>query len=292
MNNKTKQTYQRWEHRIEKSHLVLATAWDILWDAIKNYKYNSNANQAAAISLYAILSFIPLFILTMLAANYIFGTRPAVQHELIETIRGFNPYFSETLLKQLGHIEQKKQLLGWVGIFSLIWFSAMIFNAIEKAINVIFRSRKYRNYFVSKLLAVSMIPMGWAVGIISLGFTYISALLAEQSLLSSNQFIILPFLHGALFRYILPYLLTVTFFTAVYKVIPTVKVGLGSALTGAAIFSALTEIAKHFFTWYVSHYTRYHVIFGSLETVVIFVIWVFYVALILLFSAELISSYQ
>jgi len=277
---------------MERPHLVLATAWDILWDAIKNYKYNGNANQAAAISLYSILSFIPLFILTILVASYIFGARPAVQHELMETIRGFNPYFSESLLQQLGHIEQKKQVLGWVGIISLIWFSAMIFNVIEKAMNIIFRSRKYRNYFVSKLLAISMIPMGWTVGIVSVGITYMSTLLAEQQLLSSKQFIILPFLHGALFRYILPYLLIVTFFTIVYKVIPTEKVSIGSALTGAAIFSALTEIAKHFFTWYVSNYTRYHVIFGSLETVVILVIWVFYVALILLFCAELISSYQ
>jgi membrane protein len=292
MTDKTEQKYQRWENRMEKSHLVLATAWDILWDTIKNYKYNGNTNQAAAISLYAILSFIPLFILTLLAASYIFGSRPAIQHELMETIRGFNPYFSESLLKQLGHIEQKRQVLGWVGIFSLIWFSAMIFNAIEQAMNIIFRSRNYRNYIVSKLLAISMIPMGWTVGIVSVGFTYMSTLLEEQPLLSSKQFAILPFLHGALFRYILPYILTVAFFTIVYKIIPTVKVKLGSALTGAAIFSALTEIAKHFFTWYVSNYTRYNVIFGSLETLVILVIWVFYVALILLFCAELISSYQ
>jgi uncharacterized BrkB/YihY/UPF0761 family membrane protein len=52
------------------------------------------------------------------------------------------------------------------------------------------------------------------------------------------------------------------------------------------------EIAKQFFTWYVTSYTRYNVIFGSLEAVVILVVWVFYVALILLFCAELISSYQ
>jgi CRP-like cAMP-binding protein len=52
------------------------------------------------------------------------------------------------------------------------------------------------------------------------------------------------------------------------------------------------EIAKQFFTWYVASYTRYNVIFGSLEAVVILVIWAFYVALILLFCAELISSYQ
>ena len=287
-----KQKYHRWGKRMERPHLVLATAWDIMWDAIKNYKYNGNANQAAAISLYAILSFIPLFILTILAVNYIFGSRPFIQDEIIETIRGFHPYFSESLLKQLGHIEQKKQVLGWVGIISLVWFSAMIFNVIEKAMNIIFRSRKYRNYFVSKFLAISMIPMGWTVSIVSVGITYISTLLAEQPFLSSKNFIILPLLRGTVFRYILPYLVTVAFFTIVYKVIPTEKVSKGSALMGAAIFSVLTEIAKHFFTWYVSNYTRYHVIFGSLETVVILVIWVFYVSLIFLFCAELISSYQ
>lgn len=107
MTDETNQTYQRLKLKMERPHLFLATTLDIRWDANKNYRYNGNSNQAAAVSLYAILSFIPLFILTMLAANYIFGSRPVIQHDLIETIRGFNPYFSESLLEQLGHIEQK-----------------------------------------------------------------------------------------------------------------------------------------------------------------------------------------
>jgi CRP/FNR family transcriptional regulator, cyclic AMP receptor protein len=97
---------------------------------------------------------------------------------------------------------------------------------------------------------------------------------------------------GTFFPYLLPYLVTVLYFTVVYKVIPAGNVGLMSALIGSAIFSALMEIAKQFFTWYVANYTAYNVIFGSLEAVVILVIWVFYIALIFLFCAELISSYQ
>ena len=97
---------------------------------------------------------------------------------------------------------------------------------------------------------------------------------------------------GTFFPYLLPYLVTVLYFTVVYKVIPSGNVGLMSALIGSAIFSALMEIAKQFFTWYVANYTAYNVIFGSLEAVVILVIWVFYIALIFLFCAELISSYQ
>jgi CRP-like cAMP-binding protein len=54
----------------------------------------------------------------------------------------------------------------------------------------------------------------------------------------------------------------------------------------------MMEIAKQFFSWYVANYTAYNIIFGSLEAVVILVIWVFYIALIFLFCAELISSYQ
>jgi membrane protein len=292
MTRKKKLASHQLKEKLEQIPLGLAGMWDVLQNAIRNYQYNGNANQAAAISLYAILSFIPLFILTILVVSSIFGSHPNIQKELIETIRGFHPYFSESLLTQLGQVEQKRRILGWVGIISLIWFSAMIFSAIEKAMNIIFRSRKYRNYVVSKLLAIAMIPMGWTVGVVSVGITYIATILAKQPLLSGEGTLILPFIHGALFRFVLPYLLTVAFFTIVYKVIPTGKVSLGNAFIGAAIFSALMEIAKQFFTWYVSNYTRYNVIFGSLETLVILVIWVFYIALILLFCAEIISSYQ
>ena len=291
MPGNVKHKYQESIHHVRSPRLLFSAAWDILCDAIKNCRNNSDTNQAAAISLYGILSFIPLFILTLIVADHFFGAYPNVQREVIEAIQGFNPFFSESLLTQLGRLEQKKQVFGWIGILSLVWSSAMIFNSIETAMTRIFHSRRRRNYLLSKLLAVSMIPAGWAVCTVSIRITYISIIMAKQPVLSGEH-IILPFLHGGLMRYVLPYLIMVAFFTIVYKVIPPVKVGLGSALAGAAAFSALMEIVKHFFMWYVSNYTHYNVIFGSLETVVILMIWVFYVALILLFCAELLSSYQ
>jgi membrane protein len=272
--------------------LRFASAWEILRDAIRNYRTNGDTNQAAAIALYAILSIIPLFILTLLLVGDLFSADPGIQKKLIEGIRQFIPSFSGDLLTQFGQIEGKKELLGWAGIISLIWFSAMIFSAIETAMNIIFRSKTYRNYFLAKLLAIAMIPLGWTVGVVSVGITYVAAILSRQPLLVQGGVFFLPEIYGIFFRYLLPYFITVLFFTVVYKVIPTEKVGLKSAFIGSAIFSALMEIAKQFFTWYVASYTRYNVIFGSLEAVVILVIWAFYVALILLFCAELISSYQ
>jgi cAMP-binding proteins - catabolite gene activator and regulatory subunit of cAMP-dependent protein kinases len=93
-------------------------------------------------------------------------------------------------------------------------------------------------------------------------------------------------------RYFVPYLITALFFIVVYRAIPTAKIRLSVAIAGSAIFALLTEVAKQFFTWYIANYTRYNVIFGSLEAVVILVVGVFYIALIFLFCAEIMSSYQ
>jgi len=241
--------------------LHFASAWDILRNAIGNYRTHGDTNQAAAIALYAILSIIPLFILTLLVVDQLFGADPAIQRKLIEGIRQFIPSFSGELLTQFSRIREKKELLSWVGIISLVWFSAMIFEAIETALNVIFHSRNYRNYLHSKLIAIAMIPMGWAVGVVSVGITYMATVLSQQPLFIQGGIVFLPKAYGIIFRYLIPYFVTVLFFTIVYKAIPTEKISLKSALAGSAIFSVLMEIAKQFFTWYVANYMRYDIYF-------------------------------
>jgi len=273
----------------QRIRMILAGLWDIFLDTVKNYESNGDFNQAAAIALYTILSIIPLFILTILMAGQFFGSNPEVLNEIMKGAQGIHPYFSGELLVQLGRIDEKQHVLGGVGMITLIWFSSMIFGAIETAFNLIFRAKAHRNYIVSKLLAISMIPMGWAVGVASVIVTYAVAILAQQPTIFKGEILII---HAFLFRYVIPYAVTVVLFTIVYKVIPPVRISWWDALATSAVFSALMEAAKQFFAWYVSHYTRYNIIFGSLETVVILLIWVFYAALIFLFCAEMLSSFQ
>jgi membrane protein len=291
MLHEKKKKVNRYRLKLENLRLKAASSWDVLTDAVKNYRLNGNTNQAAAIALYTILSVIPLFILTIVAAGYLFSSHPHLQAEIIDAIsRGF---FSEKLLSQLGQIEKKRNLLGWAGLLGLIWLSSMIFNSMATALNIIFRSQKKRNYFLAKLLAIAMIPMAWIVGIASVAISYITALIVSQpALLADYLGFSLSAVSAFMLRYIVPYLITTLFFVIVYRVIPTARIRLSVAIAGSAIFALLTEIAKQFFTWYIANYTRYDVIFGSLEAAVILVIGAFYIALIFLFCAEIMSSYQ
>lgn len=211
--------------RSESLRMRAAGSWDILADAWNNYRSNGDANQAAAVALYTILSAIPLFILTIIVAGYIFSSYPHIQTDIIDTIRGFNPYFSEKLMEQLGQIENKSKLLGWVGVLGLVWLSAAIFNSVEMALNIIFRSQKKRNYFVSKLLAISMIPMGWIVAATSVAISYVAVLLVAQPVeIAGGIDISLTAMSGAFLRYVVPYAISVIFFYFVYRIIPTAKI--------------------------------------------------------------------
>ena len=272
--------------------LRLEAAWDIFADAFANYFRNGALNQAAAIALYALLSIIPLFVLSVLAASLLLGAHQDIQSQIIGIIKSFHPYFNGDLLDQLGQVEGKSHVLGWIGIVSLVWFSSMIFGAVETALNITFRAESHRNFFLSKLLAFAMIPLGWVTGLTSVLLTYVATILSSHTVFAEGRLLDSHLLTRFVLQYVVPFLVSVIFATILFVVIPSKRIQLRTAIAGSCLFTILVELVKHVFMWYVANHTRYHAIFGSLETVVILVIWVFYMAVIFLFCAELMSSYE
>ena len=57
-------------------------------------------------------------------------------------------------------------------------------------------------------------------------------------------------------------------------------------LAGGLLFFLLFEGARYIFTYYIGHFARFDWVYGSLATVMIGAIWVYYSAMIFLFCAE------
>jgi membrane protein len=87
-------------------------------------------------------------------------------------------------------------------------------------------------------------------------------------------------------KYLLPFFLTCCMFFSIYKIIPNKKVHFTSALQAAFFTSLLWELAKHLFAWYIVHLAEYSLVYGSLSTLVIFVLWVYYSSTILVLGGE------
>ena len=87
-------------------------------------------------------------------------------------------------------------------------------------------------------------------------------------------------------KYLLPFFLTVGMFFLIYKIIPNKVVHFKSALQASLFAGLLWELAKHLFAWYVVYLAEYSIFYGSLSTVVIFVLWVYYSSTILILGGE------
>jgi membrane protein len=196
------------------------------------------------------------------------------------------------IFREVQAISQRAGVLGWVGLFSLLWTASVIFSSLEYAMGVVFRVERRRSFVKSKLMAIAMIPASAAVFFLSLIVTAATRIMANLQIplwginLGESHFF------EFLVAYLLPYLVLASGFTAVYKLVPHTAVALRHALAGGASCALLFEGAKHFFTWYIATYSQYGVVYGSLEAIVILVLWAFYSSSILLFCAEVVSAYR
>ena len=266
--------------------------WDIIIESFRSYKLNGGLNLSAAIAFYSILSIIPFLFLMLSLAGYILGSSEEVYTAAVSFARDFIPQMNTMVFDETKRIMDRSEVLGWVGVLSLIWTATLVFTSLEFALNTIFKVKKKRNFFYSKFLTFTMIPFGCVIAIVSVLITaFAKALEKAGSFIIYGIDLRIFFTSNILIRYLFPFLLTVSIFTLIYKVIPNTKIRLIHCMVGGTICAFLWEGAKYLFAWYVSRNSDYGVVYGSLEAIIILVLWVFYSSCILLFCAELVSAY-
>jgi uncharacterized BrkB/YihY/UPF0761 family membrane protein len=79
----------------------------------------------------------------------------------------------------------------------------------------------------------------------------------------------------------------VVFYLVTIKLFLNVKIRLRHRLASAVIFCFLWILARKLFSLYISHITEVSVLYGSLSSVIVILMWIFYSSLALLFSVEL-----
>jgi len=81
-------------------------------------------------------------------------------------------------------------------------------------------------------------------------------------------------------------MLVVVSFTLALRVFPHARVGWREALLGASVGTALWEVARRFFLWYLANLAQFYVVYGSLGALVAVMVWIYMSATIFLYAAE------
>jgi membrane protein len=77
----------------------------------------------------------------------------------------------------------------------------------------------------------------------------------------------------------------------VYYFVPNAKVRFRDVWIGAVVTGLLWKGALEAFSWYMRDMTRFRQVNGSIAAVVVFLIWVYLQAVILLYGAEFTAAY-
>ena len=90
----------------------------------------------------------------------------------------------------------------------------------------------------------------------------------------------------------MPLVTSVLLFEIAYVLLPNLRVRWTHALPGALLAAVLFEAAKLGFAWYVSNLASFSLVYGSLSTVIVLMVWIYISAIILLIGAEFSSEFS
>jgi membrane protein len=88
-----------------------------------------------------------------------------------------------------------------------------------------------------------------------------------------------------------PAVLSFLAFVGVYRLVPDAPVRVRDVWPGALLATVLFETLKNVFAFYIQHFNNYDVVYGSLGAIMIFLLWTYLAANILLLGAAVAVEY-
>ena len=133
---------------------VLAHPGAFALRTLKAFRANQGLLLAGAVAYYALLSIVPLLIISVIALSHVID-----QAELLQTLRRYLgwlvPGQSKAIVAELAAFLAHRDVVGWVLLATMLFFSSLAFTVLENAMSVIFHHRvakRRRHFFISAVM--------------------------------------------------------------------------------------------------------------------------------------------
>jgi len=259
----------------------------VVRDAIQRFGDIRAVEAAAGITFYAIFSLFPLLLALIAAGSFILEIE-LVQQRVLDSVAEFFPVAQKLIERNILSVLELRSTVGVVALFGLVWSATGALTVLARNINVAWPEAEPRNFVQDRLIALGMITGLALLLTISLISSTVLNVLARFSIpfgggQSVNETPIWTGLIGAV-----PRLLVFLALLGLYRWVPNTSVKWSHTFWGALAATLGGEIATNGFTWYLSSgLVRFELVYGSLGTVVVLMLWMYIGALVVLFGAHL-----
>lgn len=243
---------------------------------------------AAQASFFIVISFFPFIMLLLPLIRFI----PNVDQSTLQTILvGIMPDMLDSLILGIVNDLYTKSSGTFLSITAVmaLWSASRGMLSIERSLNRVYEIKERRNYILRRLICA--------------GYTFVFILACIASLLllvlgnTIQDLIYQTFpviaditLYVISFRSLLALALLILVFTGLYTYLPTKNQPMWQQLPGAIFSTVGWMIFSWLFSFYFKYFSdisRFSYMYGSLTTVVLLMLWLYFCICILLIGAEI-----
>lgn len=276
------------EERTKRSSLRRAYCY--LWRLSDAYFTHQCGLLACAVAYCALLSLVPLLIVGVAGLGFFMGSSSRALHDVIVSVRGYVPINPSFLRETLERVLQDRHVIGFFGLCGLLFAAHQAFLALIPAMNVIWVASETRHWITQRFIAV--------------GATFLTLILLSADLAASAGIAIvsqrtiphIPNHINALLAQVslalVPLCIITLLFVALYQLLPDRPIPRKAAFLGAVIAALLWQVTKIGFAFSLVYFNNYDRLYGSLGSLVILVVWMYYSVAILLLGAEIAADYE
>lgn len=261
------------------------------WRAVNEFYEADDLTYAASVAYYALLSLFPFALITVSILGSVTSDDETRQKVLLFALRYFPGQF-DFITRQLDAFRQNPIRLGVGGALMLVWGALGVFGAISTAVNHAWGVEKTRSFWSHRMFSFLMLlTAGLMLMIGLLGATAAQIIGARWFAGVSEHYPALSVMQTFIIRYLL-LLLPALVFGLIYYFVPNVKVLVKDVWLGGLITGLLWDAGFKGFSWFVRDVSQFTRIHGSIATVIVFLIWIYFSAVILLWGVEFTASYS
>jgi membrane protein len=260
------------------------------WKGFQSFYDSDNLTYAASIAYYALLSLFPFFLL----AFSLLGRSTAEaekRNEVLGFVLRYFPAQFDFITKQLDSFRADTVPLGVAGTIAMVWGALGVFGAISTAVNYAWGVEKQRSFWKHKLFSFVMLLVAGLILLIAL------LLISAQQVVGASWFreVLLRFpglevLRSFTIRHATTWLFILVV-GLIYYFVPNAKVRFRDVWIGALVTGLLWKGVLEGFSWYMRDMNRFARVNGSIAAVVVFLVWVYVQAVILLYGVEFTAAY-
>jgi membrane protein len=244
-------------------------------------------HRAAAVAYYAFLSIFPL-LLGLIAVFGFFLPSVNLQDKLLNYVGDNIPGATNILKQNIASIIELRGAMGVLSILIFVWGASALFSAVSLAINRAWDIRQYhRHFFIRKASELGMVFGVGILFLLSLGISAIISIIFKALNLPAADLIVVD-----VGSRLVAFLLILIVFLLLYKLIPNTRTYWRYIWQGALLAAVLFEIARTLFIFYVNNLANYQLIYGSIASIIVLFVWIYYSAFIMILGAEFTFQYD